>query len=141
MLTAADTAFGTREEAVAMVKKGVAYIEKVGSAEAFAEMTKTNGMFIDRDLYLFALDFNGVSLANGQNAKLVGNNLSDMKDINGFPFVKEMIALMKKTNAGWVVYQWNNKKTGKIDPKASYVVRVGTNALIGCGVLDVAKKK
>ncbi|MEK6793435.1 MAG: cache domain-containing protein [Spirochaetota bacterium] len=140
-LIAADAKFGTREEAIAMVKKGMAYIDKVGVEKALTEMTRTNGMFIDRDLYLFALDFNGFSRANGGKPSLVGSDLADMKDNNGYPFVKEMIALAKKSGSGWIKYLWNNKVTGKIDPKASYIERVGkTEILIGCGMYDKERK-
>lgn len=141
-LIAADAKFGTKEEAIAMVKKGQAYIEKVGLEKGLAEMTKTNGMFIDRDLYLFALDFKGFSRANGGKPSLVGNDLSDMKDKDGYPFVKEMVWLAQKAGYGWIKYKWLNKVTGTEELKASYIERVGkTDVLIGCGILDREKKK
>ena len=43
---------GTKDEAVAMVKKAVEYIKANGRDKAFAEFTDTKGKFIDRDLYI-----------------------------------------------------------------------------------------
>jgi len=41
---------GTKEEAVAMVKKAIDYIKANGNEKAFAEFSNPKGQFVDRDL-------------------------------------------------------------------------------------------
>ncbi len=67
---------GSKDEAVAMVKKAVAYLKANGRDKALAEISNTQGMFVDRDLYVVVYDMQGNCLAHGANAKQVGKNLS-----------------------------------------------------------------
>jgi len=64
----------TKEQAVAMVAKGIAAIKAKGEA-AYAEMTAPSKTFVDRDLYLVVYDMSGKCLAHGQNPKQVGKDL------------------------------------------------------------------
>jgi len=43
---------GTADEAVAMVKKGVAFVKANGKEKAFTEFSNQKGQFVDRDLYI-----------------------------------------------------------------------------------------
>lgn len=43
---------GTKDEAVAMVKKAIECIKADGNDKAFAEISKPKGKFSDRDLYV-----------------------------------------------------------------------------------------
>jgi cytochrome c len=62
----------TPDEAVAMVKKAVAYYKSAKDKEqALAEFSNPQGAFKDRDLYVMAYDKTGTNLAHGANAKLV----------------------------------------------------------------------
>jgi methyl-accepting chemotaxis protein len=58
-----------------------------------AEFNNPSGKFINKDLYIFVVDFNGITLANGGNAKLAGKNMSGLQDANGKFFIKDMIQL------------------------------------------------
>jgi signal transduction histidine kinase len=124
---------GTADEAKALVNKAVAYVKAEGKENAFAEFTNQKGKFVDRDLYIFAVDFNGVTLAHGGNAKLVGKELSGLKDADGNYFIKKFIELAKTKGSGWVDYKWVNPVTKKIESKATYVQKVD-NFFLGCGV-------
>ncbi|MCX7856496.1 MAG: cache domain-containing protein [Deltaproteobacteria bacterium] len=124
--------FGTEEEAKAMVKKAIAYVKEVGKEKALAEFSNTKGKFIDRDLYIFVYDMNGVVLAHGQNPKLVGKNLYNVKDADGKEYVKERIELIKAKGSGWQEYKFMNPVTKKIEQKKAYVERY-EDMIIGCG--------
>jgi cytochrome c len=128
---AGDT--GTREEAVAMVKKAVAYIQANGKDKAFEEFSNQKGQFVDRDLYVVAYDLTGKCLAHGQKANMVGKDLIDMKDPDGKEFIKERIELMKKQNAVWQDYKFMNPITKQIEPKSMYLERCQDFA-VGCGI-------
>jgi cytochrome c len=42
----------TKDEAVAMVKKAVAYIKAEGPDKAYKEISNPSGQFVERDLYI-----------------------------------------------------------------------------------------
>ena len=80
----AGAEFGSRDEAVAMVKRVQAEFAKAGAEQTFAEVNdKSNPAFHDRDLYPFVYDLNGLAVAHGARPALVGKNLVSLKDQNG----------------------------------------------------------
>lgn len=123
------------DECVAFVKKAVAYVKANGKEKAFAEFDNTNGKFIDRNLYIFVYDLNGVNLAigNGNSAKMAGKNLLDMRDAEGVYLVKGLIQVAKTKGQGWFDYHWPNPVTKTVESKSSYVERVD-DYLIGAGI-------
>jgi cytochrome c len=124
---------GSADEAKALVEKGAASIKANGKEKAFTEFTEPKGKFVDRDLYIFVVDFNGLTLAHGQNAKLVGKDMSGLKDSDGELFIKKMIDLAKAKGSGWVDYKWTNSVSKKIEPKSTYVQKVD-DYFLGCGI-------
>ena len=131
-LSALAAEFGTEEEAKAMVKKAIAYVKEVGKEKALAEFSNLKGKFIDRDLYIFVYDLNGTVLAHGQNPKLIGKNLYNVKDADGKEYVKERIELVKAKGSGWQEYKFMNPITKKIERKRAYV-ELYQDMIIGCG--------
>jgi len=124
---------GTKEEAIAMVKKAVEFAKSNGNDKAFAEISNPKGQFVDRDLYVVVYDMNGKCLAHGANQKMVGRELIDNKDIDGKEFMRERIALMKANNAAWQEYKFMNPVTKQIEPKLMYLEKHG-DLIFGCGV-------
>src|ERR1700741_4809438 len=82
---------GTPDEAVAMVNKAVALVKAKGREAALAEFNNPKGAFVDRDLYIFVIDKDGVTLANGVNARLIGKNVMQLKDADGKYFIKSFL--------------------------------------------------
>ncbi len=101
-----------------IVKTAVAYFNQNGKEAAFALINNPKGPFVRGDIYTFAYDFNGVVVAHGQNAALVGQNLIDQVDSQGKPLIKELIRIARTKGKGWVDYYWRNEF------KRSYVERV-----------------
>jgi signal transduction histidine kinase len=131
---AADHA--SADEAVALVQKGVAYVKANGKEKALAAFNDPKGSFVKGELYLFAYSTNGdgVNLAHGQNPKMVGKVLINMKDNDGVELIKEATKVANSAEGkGWLNYNWPNSVTGKIEPKRSYVERVG-DIWIACGI-------
>ena len=125
---------GSADEAVAMVKKAAAEIKANGKEKAFAAFADPNNKeFHDRDLYVFVYDLNGVSLAHGNNPKMVGKNLIDMKDLEGKPLIRQMVEVAKTKGSGWVDYKWPNPVTKSMESKSSYVEKVD-DMLVGSGI-------
>lgn len=124
---------GTAAEAEAMVKKGVAFIKANGPEKAAEEFT--NGKtFKDRDLYIVYTEFSGKVLAHGGNPKLVGKNLTGMKDSEGNPFFQMLLDLAKTKGKGWSgSYRFMNPATQKIEAKVMYLESVG-ETYVGVGI-------
>lgn len=121
----------TKEDAIAMVKKGVAAI-KGGADKAYAEINdKGSAAFHDRDLYLVVYALDGTVKAHGANAKMVGKNLIDLKDIDGKAFVKERVELAKSKGTFWQDYKFTNPETKKIEPKSMYCEKLDDTAVCG----------
>lgn len=114
----------SREEAIAFVKKAIVYIKQNGKEKAMAEFSNPQGQFIDRELYIVALDMNGMVLASGANAKIIGKPLLDIKDGNGKQFVREELEVAKTKGKGWVDFDWVNPMTKKIEPRSVYLEKV-----------------
>lgn len=124
---------GTAAEAEAMVKKGVAYIKANGAEKAAEEFT--NGKtFKEKDLYIVYTKFTGDVLAHGGNPKLVGKNLTGMKDSEGNPFFQMLLDLAKTKGKGWSgSYRFMNPATQKIEAKVMYLESVG-ETYVGVGI-------
>src|SRR5260370_8809619 len=108
-----------------MVKRVEAKFQKDGPDVTFKAVTGQDGAFHGRDLYPFIYTLDGVCVAHGANAALVGKNLIDLKDQDGKFLIRELAETAKNSGHGWVDYKWPNPITKMIDPKSSYVERLG----------------
>jgi signal transduction histidine kinase len=122
----------SRDEAVAMVKKGVAFIKAGGTEKGYAEISNKAGQFIDRDLYLVVYGLDGKCLAHGANSKQIGRDLIDLTDVDGKYFVKDRVAMVKAKPAGaWQEYKFTNPVSKKVEPKVMYCEKLGETAVCG----------
>lgn len=127
----------SQKKAVNMVSKAELFIKTHGLEKGLEIFQDTSSSFFEGELYIFAYDFSGVCLANGQKPKLVGQNRLDVEDVNGIKYVQKMIELSKTKGEGWVNYQFINPTTKQVEPKRTYFKRVqGKNAFIACGIYD-----
>jgi cytochrome c len=128
---AAEPDHGSRDQAVAMVKRVEAMFQKDGADATFKAVTTRT--FNDRDLYPFVYTLDGTDcVAHGANSAMVGKNLVDIKDQDGRFLVRELSQAAKQ-GGGWVDYKWPNPITKLIEPKSSYVERMG-DFFVGVGV-------
>jgi cytochrome c len=122
----------TDKEAIAMVKKGVAYIKANGAEKGYAAINdKDNKDFHDRDLYLAVHRIDGTCIAHGTNPKMVGKNFIDMKDIDGKEYIKERVEFAKAKPTFWTDYQFVNPVSKKIEPKTAYCERLDDTIVCG----------
>ncbi len=134
--TAAE--FGTKEEAVAMVKRVQTQFKKDGPEVTFKAVSdKATKAYHDRDLYPFIYYVNGpqkgVNVAHGARPALIGKNLSDLKDQDGKYLIREMLDLANGPGQGWVDYKWPNPINNKIEDKSSYIEKMG-DYFVGVGI-------
>jgi cytochrome c len=78
-------------------------------------------------------DQQGNIRAHGSKPELRGRNDWELRDANGHRHTKELIELGMSRGAGWVDYLWQNPRTGKVEPKSTYVGRCG-DYILGCGI-------
>ena len=132
--TASADNYGTKDEAVAMVKRVQAMFAKDGADATFKAVSdKSAAEFHDRDLYPFIYDMQGNCVAHGARPALIGKNLMDLKDQDGKYLIHEMIDVANGPGAGWVDYKWPNPLSNKIEDKSSYVEKMG-GYFVGVGV-------
>jgi len=112
---------GTPDEAKAMAVRAADLLRTKGAETAFPEFDK-GAAFHDRDLYVMVYDQTGKCISHGANPALIGKSLIDLKDTDGKYMIREFVGIQ---DAGWVDYNWPRPATKKIEPKTTYVIRVG----------------
>jgi len=136
VLTVATVSLGgvagarTADEAKAFAEKAVAHIKSVGEEKAFADFSRTDGGYVDGELYMFCYAPDGTNKAHGGNPSFVGKNLIGVKDPDGFPVNAEIIKLGMDKGTGWIDFKWPNPVSKKIETKSAYVIKVNDNV---CG--------
>jgi cytochrome c len=126
MSSAVAAAEPTEKDAIAMAEKGAAFMKAHGKDEMMKKITAKDPEFIQGSLYVDMRDINsGIVLAHPVNQSIVGKDLTDVPDANGKKYRREIIELAQKKGKGWVDYQYKNPTSGKIEPKTTYILRVG----------------
>lgn len=134
MSSASAAEYGSRDEAVAMVKRVEDMFTKSGADSTFKAVSDQSvASFHDRDLYPFVYDLSGRCVAHGARPALIGKNLLDLKDQDGKYLIREMIGIARGPGSGWVDYKWPNPINNRIEDKASYVEKMG-DYFVGVGV-------
>lgn len=113
---------GTPEEAKAMAIKAAEVLRTEGAEKAAVIFGQKDGPFWDRDLYVYVWNTDGKCLINPGTPALVGKTLIDMKDVDGSPIIRNLIAVKDQ---GFIEYHWPHPITHKVLPKVTYVVAVG----------------
>ena len=120
-----------------MVQKAVAYYKKNGRDKAIAEFNNPSGQFRDKDLYIFALVFKGGkkgTMLGHVNPKMVGQDVTDLRDPKDNFFIKKMLVLAEQKPSGWVDYSWvDPKEKATYLKKTSYQESID-DLIIGCGI-------
>jgi cytochrome c len=149
MVTAIVAAFSSaaaadnKAECVGMVKKAGDFLAANGKEKTLVEINNPKGLFAHGEIYLFASEHipnwdsnkdRTITLAHGANPKLVGKDMTDLKDADGFAFVKKMAEIASsKSGEGWTDYKWPNPVTKAIEPKTTFTKRIEP-LVISCGV-------
>jgi signal transduction histidine kinase len=129
----------TPEQAVAMVHLVMADMKSGGKDAVIAEINTLSNKYRDRDLYVTVMDMNGKELAHGSNKKMQGVDLSDLKDTDGKPYIKERIEIVKSKGKGWQDYKFVNPVTKQIEPKSMYFEKF-EDVIVSCGVYKSVEK-
>ena len=116
----------TEKDAIAMAERGAAFMKVHGKEEMMKKISSKDPDFLQGSLYVDMRDINtGIVLAHPVNPAIVGKDLTDVPDANGKKYRREIIELAAKKGKGWVDYMYKNPTSGKIEPKTTYILRVG----------------
>ncbi|MDO9035083.1 MAG: cache domain-containing protein, partial [Methanoregula sp.] len=123
----------TPEEVKAFVESAAIYAQQSGKTAALAAFNDPKGPFVKGSVYVYALDYNGITLALPFQQDLVYQDFSMLSDATGQKFVKTEITLAKN-GGGFLLFQYPNPAHGNaIEPKLSYVKPVDDTYWIGAG--------
>ena len=123
---------GTADEAMALAKKAHALVESIGFEDAFPVFHDPRSGYVDRDLYVFVFDREGYYRVMGANQSKVGTHLSDAPGLDAQQLLDDAWERCNQ-GGGWVEYTIVNPVTGDVRDKASYVLPIDQDRLIGCG--------
>jgi signal transduction histidine kinase len=124
----------SKEEAIAMTNQAFEHIKKVGPEKAYDDFTHDKANWTKKDLYVMVYDSKAVCLAHGSNDKLVGKDLSAVKDTKGRPIVLGLLETANK-GAGWFDYDWPHPQTKKIEEKSTYARKLPNgDGFVGVGI-------
>jgi cytochrome c len=123
----------TPDELQALVDRAAAHIRAVGPVQAYADIARPHGGFVDGDLDVFCDGADGRGLAHGGNPKLVGKNLGILRDAEGNLPILDGVRLALAQGQGWHEYLWPNPQADSVQRKATYVLRIDDRTVCGSG--------
>ena len=124
----------TTEDLKTFVEKAYMYAQTHTKEEALRAFNDPQGEFIDDELYIFAYDMNGTTLALPYQQSMIGMNRWISEDIIGVKPFQRFID-RAKFGGGFVYYQYPNPNNNFFtELKLSYIMSVNDDWLIGAGI-------
>lgn len=127
-----------QESVVGLVKGATALfkrtIEEGESPEkVFAMLSYPQGQFVLGDLYLYALDFSGILVAQGDRPGLIGTSAWEEADAQGTKVNQEIIKKLKESSSGSIWFKYISKRAEKHAYVEMVTDKKGKNYFIACG--------
>ncbi|PKL63712.1 MAG: histidine kinase [Methanomicrobiales archaeon HGW-Methanomicrobiales-3] len=134
-LTAEPFPQGSSKEAmVAFVKEASAYAKANGREKALAEFSDPKGSFFRGDLYIYAYDYSGLTIAHPVNPEKIGVNRLEERDADGKLFIRELMDA-STDGTGFVEYTYiNPTQNNRVEKKLGYVEQVDEDWWLGSGI-------
>jgi len=128
------TQYTSNETLVAFVESAVVYVKEHGKEAALAEFNDPNGSFIQGELYIYAYDFNGTTLAHPIDPEKVGvNRLNETEGGVGMFLVEMNAAIRDGENFHRIAYI-NPTHDRRLESKLAYGVQVDDDWWLGSGI-------
>ena len=124
---------GSADEARELVDRALQLMRDSGVADACRRIREPGQGFVDRDLYVFGVDREGTYWLHAAKTEMQGKRVHEVPGIDGERFVRDAWSRTEQGPA-WIEYDILNLDTGKVAPKSSYMVRVDSQRVIGCGI-------
>jgi hypothetical protein len=130
---------GTADEAYQLVQKAVQHIAQVGYSRACEDFYDRALGYVDRDLYIFVFDREGIYHVMGMDRQRARSRLHDAPGLDADQLLNDAWQCADQ-GGGWVEYNIINLQTGTIRAKSSFVMPLNDQLLIGCGAYRSALK-
>ena len=124
----------TKEEMVAFVNEAVAYAKANGKDKALAVFSDRNGSFFRGELYIYAYDYNGTTIAHPVSPEKIGVNRLDEKDAAGNLFIRELRDAATNSTGFVTYYYINPVHNNTLEKKLGYAVIIDPDWWIGSGI-------
>jgi methyl-accepting chemotaxis protein len=129
---------GSADEAHALVTRAVKHLQSVDRQQALQDFQNKDAGFIDRDLFLFGIDREGSYFIHGARPNEIGSTVFESPGLDADNFLPEFWRVADH-GGGWISYMIGNPATGMIDQKESFILKIGDNEAIGCGVYQMSR--
>lgn len=133
---------------VAFVEDAADLVAQKGEA-AFEQFGVPNSKWLKGQRYLFVYDANGKCVFHPIEPRLVGQDLIELKDLDGRPMVAMITEVAKRPEpdaSGWVFYLWEESWKSRVPEwKSSYIRKAvapgGGVYLVGSGSYNMKPEK
>lgn len=123
----------SKEELAAFVEAAASFARVYGRDLATKDFMDLQGPFVRGDVYIFAADFNGTSLALPYLPSAVGTNRLDLQNSEGVRINRKMMSIAQN-GGGFFEYLWTNPISGETETKTSRVAKVDDGWWLGAGI-------
>jgi cytochrome c len=138
--TASQVHYTSNETLVAFVNSAVAYAKANGKEKALAEFSNPNGSFVRGELYIYAYDFNGTTLAHPVNPEKIGiNRLNETTNDVGI-ILQNMSAVAARGGGFYRFYYINPAHNRIVESKLGYSEEVDDTWWLGSGIYTGPKE-
>ncbi len=122
-----------KNKVMAFVDEATAYVKDNGKEKALQVFNNHSGSFVRGELYIFAYDFNGTSIAHPIRPDLVGHDQRGLLDINDVAIVKNELALAKRGGGIMYLVFQNPIHEDREELKLIYLKKVDESLWLGSG--------
>lgn len=127
-----EETYTSNETLVAFVDRAVAYVDTYGKEKALVEFNDPNGSFIDGELYIFAYDFNGTTIAHPVNPEKVGISRLDEGDTG--TYLRETAESVKNGTGFNQINYINPTHDRTLESKLLYGVKIDDDWWLASGI-------
>jgi len=121
-------------EMVAFVEEAVTYARDNKKEDVLAEFSNRNGSFFRGNLYIYAYDFDGITIAHPLQTELIGKSRLEELDAGNEYFIRNLrdTAL---NGSGFVVFHYvNPAHNNSVEKKLGFVKAVDNTWWLGSGI-------
>jgi len=126
--------YTSNETLVAFVDRAVLYAKNEGKEKALAEFSNPNGSFIRGELYIYAYDFNGTTLAHPVNPEKIGVNRFNETAGDVGIVLRNMTEIARNGSGFYRFYYINPAHNRTLESKLGYAEKVDNDWWLGSGV-------
>ena len=109
-----------------LLDRAVEYLQQNSPEDSFKAFSDRSGKFVNKEYYVYVIGLDGVMYASGgASSSFIGLNVLDLRDASGNEFIREMLDIAERNDAGVIVYHWLNSIDNRLEIKTTQFHKVG----------------